>query len=575
MKRAILFLLLSLFAHQAIAQSRDVKHAWLDTIAGQGYRHADFGIVSARIALGRDTALAYRQLDTLIERHYGDMFWAIGTAATYYATQDVLRPDYKLKIRNAWKRFTPYRGDTENHFLMYYAAWLLMTQAYPNDGGDTWFNGKSSRVNYDEAKDYLVQWVNEIARYGQTEWDSPRYAYYFITPLVLLSEYVQDPKLKQLFTNALDLELTDYALEYLDGSYCGAHSRVGDAQALDARHNEAAAYGEYFFGDSTKSGLEDVAFAALTHFECPKVIRALARDRTNAYELYQYKRGRTAIRHAAVANAPVHKYTYMTDAYCLGSMQGGLVQPIQQQSWSLVINSDSTPNVITGLHPFFDSSELAMFFPEYPQLMMERIGQSKRGYPSEDKWFGGSPYERIYQDKNVLAALYDLPDSVLFDHVDLFLPAALAGMFGEIDSEAVRSPDWIIMHDGQTRVGIYLLSSYRLTRLVNGIRVRMRDPKAAYVMICEEIAHRSTSEFVNYLSALHIERTEDGLVSKGDNGKTIRISQRTPYDPLLAAKGRSLYRSPYVNSKLGSGVITLTHGTDKLMLDFTRRPGRP
>ena len=36
------------------------------------------------------------------------------------------------------------------------------------------------------------------------------------------------------------------------------------------------------------------------------------------------------------STAPVYKYSYVTPDYILGSSQGGLLQPIQQQTWSLV-----------------------------------------------------------------------------------------------------------------------------------------------------------------------------------------------------------------------------------------------
>jgi hypothetical protein len=569
MRRSILRLtaaLLLLWSASALhAQDAASKSRWIEAVASHN-GSPNFAVISAKLRLGRDTAFAYRQLDTLLTRGYGDMFWALWSAAAYCSTQDVLRPDYKAKIRSAWKQHTPYRGDTENHFVMYYTAWLLMAQEFPDDAGDTWFNGKSSKENYADAKDFLVHWVDETARYGQTEWDSPRYGYYYITSLVLLAEYTRDATLKARFTKALDLVLADYAIEYLNGNYCGAHSRVSESQALDARRNEMSAYGAYFFGDSVANIGEDVAFAAMSHFTCPSIIRDIARDRSTPYELYEYKRGRTAIRTRAVPNAAVHKYTYMTDHYAMGSIDRGLVQPIQQQSWSLVLNGDSTPSVVTGHHPFVDSSEMTTYFPEYAQFMMERIGAVKQGYTSEDKWAGGSPYERIYQEKNVLAALYDIPDGVRFDHVDLFIPAGLAGsrFTSAVDSEATFSPSWIILHDNGTRVGIYLLSPYHLFKLSNGLRVRMRDPNAGYVAIADDIS-RPVTEFVKHLTSLRIERKGERVISKGDNGKTVDLPN---------AKSRQndgwLYRSPYINSKLGSDVVTLAHGKDKLVLDFRR-----
>jgi hypothetical protein len=570
---SLCIVLVLLTANDSHAQSSTMKSAWLERVGNYSSSHPDFGVVTARLVLGRDTALAYRELDTLLTRHYGDMFWAMWTSATYYATQDVLRPDYKRRIREAWKIDTPYRGDTENHFLLYYTAWFLMSQAFPDDPASTWFNGKSAQENYAEAREYLESWVRETSRHGQTEWDSPRYGYYYITPLILLSEYTKDARLKKLFEQALDLQLADYAIDYLDGNYCGAHSRVSDAGALNAKDNEINVYGSYFFGDSVENVREDVAFAALSHFECPKIIRDIALDRSSAFESYEYKRGRTTIRDSHELNAPVYKYTYMTKDYALGSMQGGIVQPIQQQSWSLVLPSNSAPNVVTGLHPYYDSSELAMFFPEYPQFMMERIGNVKHGYPSEDKWVGGSPYERIYQEKNVLVWLCDLPDSVKYHHADLFIPWQAYALDSNIKIDTVDYPaEWNITTTNNTHVGIFPLAPNERSREAGGVRLRMKGSHSGAIVICESSDKISSTEFARKLLDLKITQQGTRIYSAGDRGKTIDISRTTVTRPLIANVEREnwLYHSPYVNSKRGSGIVTLTHGRDKLLLDFRR-----
>ncbi|HZK75865.1 MAG TPA: hypothetical protein VFD13_03065, partial [Candidatus Kapabacteria bacterium] len=290
------FLLAMTVWSNASAQSLATKLAVLDRIAAIPVRN-DFAIVAAKIHQGVDTAAAYRQLDTLLSRANGDMFWMYGCAGLYYVTQDVLRPSYKARIRYCWKHFTPYRGDTENHFLMYYGSLLLMSQAWPDLPDTDWFMGKSSKEIYAESKEYLDHWIDETVRYGQEEWDSPRYGYYYITPLALLAEYTKDTRLKHRFEMMLEYELASYAADYLDGCYCGAHSRVGDDAAIDPRAAEITAYGKYFFEDSVSHLLPDVAFAAMTHFVCPKIIREIATDRSIPYEQYSLKRGRQMLRY--------------------------------------------------------------------------------------------------------------------------------------------------------------------------------------------------------------------------------------------------------------------------------------
>ncbi len=562
-------------------QSPRTKSLVLARVAAIPVR-ADFAIVAAKIRTGTDTAAAYRELDTLLSRAYGDMFWMYGCTGLFFETQDVLRPQYKARIRCAWKHFTPYRGDTENHFLMYYGMLLLMSQAWPDLPDTDWFMGKSSKEIYAESKEYLNHWMDETVRYGQEEWDSPRYGYYYITPLLLLAEYTKDARLKHRFEMMLEYELASYAADYLDGCYCGAHSRVGDDASIDPRKAEITAYGKYFFEDSVSHLLPDVAFAAMTKFVCPKIIREIAMDRSVPYEQFSVKRGRQMLRymdkwsihdsvHIFEGHAIVSKYDYMTKDYCLGSILGGIVQPIQQQSWSLVFNSDKPNNIITGLNPYVSSTELGMFFPEYPSFMLERISAVKASYTSEDKWVGGSPYERIYQDKNVLVALYDLPDSEKYHHIDLFYPKALA----DVPNELEEDNPWQFYQYDSTLIAIYFIgkSRGRDVCIPDSIGYHVRRVPASssgdfgYLIYCESLRGQTKHDLVDKLSKLHLVRSNAEIVSEEDGGRAIRIDVSGSMSP---SRKSWLFKSPYLESKKGSGVLTLRYKGETRVLDFNK-----
>ncbi|MFI5201023.1 MAG: hypothetical protein ACHQNE_01375 [Candidatus Kapaibacterium sp.] len=568
---AMQFLLAMTFASNAFAQSPRTKAHVLSQIAAIPIR-ADFAIVAAKIHQGVDTAAAYRELDTLLSRAYGDMFWMYGCAGLYYVTQDVLRPDYKARIRYCWKHFTPYRGDTENHFLMYYGSLLLMSQAWADLPDTDWFMGESSKDIYAESKEYLDHWIDETVSYGQEEWDSPRYGYYYITPLALLAEYTKDARLKHRFEMMLEYELADYAADYLDGCYCGAHSRVGDDAAIDPRKAEITAYGKYFFEDSVSHLLPDVAFAAMTNFECPNIIRQIAIDRSQPYEQFSLKRGRQMLRymddwstsdssHDSTFHAPVYKYDYMTKDYCLGSMQGGIVQPIQQQSWSLVFNSDKPNNIITGLNPYVSATELGMFFPEYPSFMLERISGTKASYTSEDKWEGGSPYERIYQDKDVLVALYDLPDSEKYRDVTVYLPKELKGGVHDVGQ---WNRKWSFFQFDSTFIALYTIGigQYHVPDYTRLIISAPNDSVCGYLVYCTTNNKTSKEEFFNHLKNLSLIIDSNSVRSKEDDGKTINILLRDP------RKHDWLFHSPFLESKKDSGVLTIRYKGETRVLDF-------
>ena len=264
-------------------------------------------------------------------------------------------------------------------------------------------------------------------------------------------------------------------------------------------------------------------------------------------------------------HAPVYKYDYMTKDYCLGSMQGGIVQPIQQQSWSLVFNSNKPHNIITGLNPYVSADELGMFFPEYPSFMLERITGTKASYTSEDKWEGGSPYERIYQDKNVLVALYDLPDSEKYREIDLFIPDCLTpiGPYPHFTNRPYTCPSgWRMFECDSTLVGIYMFDGYDADSTSGGMRYRSAATDGGYIIVCKSLQNITKNEFVRRIGNLGIARTLTGIYSKGDDNLTVDISTTPMHN------SDWLFRSPFLESKKGSGVLTIRYKGAERVLDF-------
>jgi len=566
MKLIILLLLLCVPICSS-AQTKSVKDRALQQIIKKP-SGPNFAVVSAKLRLHVEVKNAYRQLDTLLVRPYGDMFWMYGCAGLYLATQDVLRPEYKARIRECWKRFTPYRGDTENHFLMYYGSLLLMSEVWPDLNGDEWFTGQSSKEIHDQAADYLVHWIDETVKKGQIEWDSPRYEYYFITPLVLLANYERDTTLKQRFKMMLEYELADYAIDYLDGNYCGAHSRVSDQAAIDPKSAETTAYGEYFFTDSVTHIQPDIAFAALSSFDCPKIIRTIATDRSTPYFSRELKRGRTTIRGTDVRNAQVFKRGAMTSEFCLGSMQGGIVQPIQQQSWSLVFKSSLPNNIIFSLHPNVDSNELAMFFPEEPSFMMERIGSVKVGYPSENKWVGGSPYEHIYQTEHELVAHYEIAKEAKYHHVDLFFPHNHDVVFLGNGTLPADRNGWIKLRCNKTLVGIHVPTGGQWSDEGRNFRMRFNRDTVTIWLIAELLGDRDANRLAHEFSkAQPISKGKSLEFKQPFHDETIRFNEGSENNH---EEVNLFFDSPFMTSKAESGVLVLHTPKETLTLDFNK-----
>lgn len=520
----LLLLLLSI-CHTADShsQSASMRKLVLNKIASsQGPPY--FATIASQIRTGIHKELGFAKLDTLLTLEKGDMFWMYGCAGLYFSCRTELPDRYKVKIRECWKKFTPYRGDTENHFLMYYGSLYLMSQEWSGLAGSEWFNGKSSEEIHTESREYLRHWIDEISTVGMMEFDSPRYMYYFITPLVLLAEYAADAEDKRLFTMALELMLADYAHDYYFGNYAGAHSRIGFETPFDTRNTETSSYGDLYFEENITHFLPDIAFAAMASFKCPEIIKNIATKKSYPFESIEMKRGRTTIRYTYEKNAIVTKKLFATKEYALGSMQGGLVSPIQQQSWSLVINTPKPNNVITGLHPYIAKEELGMFFPEEPSWQLARIEGAKKGYSSEDKWVGGSPFESISQEKNSLRVEYK----------NIIKKA-------RSQKVALRLPKWTTLSSESDGV---------ISAQCDALSLKVNFPPG-YRKIEEDDSYRFEADVVGGAASYSITCPE-------------AIGSRSS----ILGQGEYLYQSDYMYSERGSGVVTLEFANTKRVLNF-------
>ena len=120
------------------------------------------------------------------------MFPVIGA---YCYGKGKMSPGTEAAVRKAWKTYTPYRGDTENHWAMYHATLYLAAEQWPGLPGSEWFNGKSSEQNLNETREYLLDWMFATLLSWETAADRRNIAvlhqfysgHTFLTALVVLS----------------------------------------------------------------------------------------------------------------------------------------------------------------------------------------------------------------------------------------------------------------------------------------------------------------------------------------------------------------------------------------------------
>jgi hypothetical protein len=564
------------------AQFDQRRQQLLDAVSRE--RDRGFFTVTAKLAEGRDKEWALAMLDSLTtDESIGGMFYSYSAIGTYLRLRDQLPDSLKQKIRQAYRERTMYRGDTENHWVMYYTGLYLAAQTWPNEGRSQWFNGKSSTENFKEAEGWLNQWMKITSTIGQGEFDSPTYFIVFITPMLTLYDFAEDPVMKRKAEMMADLLFADYAVEHLDGNYCGGHSRDYPDDIINPISAPAALWAWLYFGEPHKElwketryhpryrGGWETVFGATSTYRLPEIIYHIATDRTKPYVDTETKRVRNVIRFGLVKNPPVYKYTYMTRQYALGSLQGGILQPIQQHTWDVTYDSDKPNNTIFTLHPFYSGRELARFFPEEQKFLADEVNRYHLVYTDPNKWNSSSPYERTFQHKNAIIVLYDIAKDAMQQHIDGFFPKNL-------DERTVDPSGWIFCRAGSVYVAVFPLKPYewieekvdwrfRSHVLKNGIvaEVGSSDEDGSFEAFKSRVL-KSKPSYSNFDKTLTVRYKTRG----GDDMDFTFPNRRELNGKKVDFKSYKLFNSPFIQSEWGSGIIKMTYKNQVRELDFNK-----
>ncbi len=537
-----------------------------DTTAARNYYS-----VAAKYAAGTNVLTADSMFLDLLKEPRGDMFWMFPVIGAYLHGKNEMSEEVNRAVRDAWRTYAPYRGDTENHWCMYYASLYLAAEQWPGLPGSAWFNGKSSEENLEESREYLIHWVKITTTIGQGEFDSPDYLPEYVIPMVLLAEFAEDKSMRKRAAMMTDYLLADFAVDHLEGQYVGGFSRVTEPAVYQPLRGNASAFAYLYFGTGIPSLSGWILFPALAAYRLPEIIYDVATDRNRTYVHRERKRVRNAIRFAEEKNPPVYKYTYMTEDYALGSLQGGILQPIQQHTWSVRFTDGSPYTAVFGLHPYWSGYELAMFFPQRVKTLVADVVPSKSTYNSPDKWTGGSPYERTFQYRNTLLVLYDIPEGTNSGHISGYFPRNL--------EQLIRHPSgWILAQAGRTYIGWYPLQPYEWMEEESNWRLRSRHRQNGYVVeVRSETEIGSFDNFIDVVGSLQPEaELQDHAVSlryRNAEGHLMEFAfpdRRKLDNNPVDLSGYELFEGPHLNASVGSEMLTITYGNRKRTLDFKR-----
>jgi hypothetical protein len=568
------------FAATPAPPFKERKLAFIDAYAhfkGPGdYGYAE---IAAKLWRHEDPAWCSQKLEQLLNAGpVGDMFWMFPVTAIAYLDQGQLTGSAREALRRSWRTYMPYRGDTENHFLLYYTSLYLMSQLWPDQPGKSWYTGKSSRENFEEARQWIEDWVHLTTTRGQGEYDSPHYMGVYLLPMSYLAAWAKDPAMKKRAQMMLDYLIADYAPENLDGLYVGAHSRIYEQQLVERWNGVSSDFGWLWFGVGRPLPLPDnyaLYYCVASGYEPPEILKRIGTDRSKPYTHIEKKRTRNRWRFNDELHGPVYKTTYVRREYALGSDQGGVLQPIQQHSWDVtwsVPDPRGVQNTFFTNHPYSSIDELQTYFVFNPDGAAESVAKSKKTYDSPDKLLGGSPYEKIVQDQDTLITLYDIPADTRFPHVN--------GFFSKDLSEVREDKSgWIFMRAGaSTYIACRPLSPYSWKPIAGGGR-RLFSPylkNGFVVQVAAASEFPNLDAFAEAIRALPLEFHLDPkprVVFRSLRGVAIDFTWGET--PLVRGKPLDyqhwpLFGGPFLEAAVDSEQLILKYGQMRRVLDFRK-----
>ena len=490
------------------------------------------------------------------------------------------------------------RGNTENHWLMYYAGNLLAAERWPDE--PVFWNGRPPAAMREEATRWILGTIEHTARIGHHEYDSPGYHIEHMAPLIGLYEHAKDAHLRQQVERVLMLFMADMALAYYKGSWAGGHSREGYRQNTWTRSGPIQTLQYlYFGGEALDPDCHLHGFAmpgVVASYRPPALFAQLALDRSQPQVVKKTKAPRTIFRHVDREAALVRKYTYMSRSFALGTSQVGLpgapAGPIDLVSWDLTWHGPKHQAKIGCNHPYQSPGRFSAFLNPLPEDARRAIGGGKPYLQRPDRLFGASPFEQMMQHEGTAMVLYRIPEDDEAPFVNAYLPMSV---------DWVAQGGWLFGDMGDFYVGLRPIGNYiwehiressnDSTMVVEGGLIdtwllRILDVNAGLVL--EAVEATEAGDFLEYCER----RAARDVDLSGWPGQS-RVSAETfsghrmemVYDGPHSVDGEvidydawPLYGAPGAAAQMHTGKMAFRYGDQEVAVDFeldTTKPMMP
>ena len=452
---------------------------------------------------------------------------------------------------------------SENHMLMFRTARYLAACHFE---GETFNQYKKTAEEIRQIDyDYLVDFLQYRARRGWAEFDSMGYGVEDFLSLINLYDCAPDEEIRTLAKMSMDTLILSMITDSTENAiYGGAHGRNYNVVVSNMRSGMAF-LNTLYFGTSSFDEIPE----SMPHLGCSFVYTSDYRPDDIVYAVVAEKEypftSNDVIHNHVQQWTPkevgyISKSTYSTELYSLGAVNRqdsyywiDGYEEHQQTNWSMTFANNSQAT-LTSHHP----------------------GNSG----THQYWCGDNNCycNHLFAHENVVMGIYHIPGQAgEFDFIHAYVPR---GQYHEVIEEPEQGRIFVRLGDAYAVMRFsapYTWSETASTHEIiirdgtrrNDIRIAMvteAGDKATYGSFEEFVKQMQAKEMSFDRSTLHLVYGNMEIKLDYNKKQTIEhnildgVEQTYPYE--------YTYNSPYMQSKLDSGVITVTVGNRVRTMDY-------
>jgi hypothetical protein len=523
----------------------------------------DNGIFSeiAKMELGRwdkiSTTAVLDALDGINRRKDCSDFYLCGLLGMVYryADKPEFPPSLKQPLEDCILNFKYWDDEpgsdamcyrTENHSLLFHACEILAGQLYPervftnvNQPG-SWHIEKGERL--------ARAWLRNRASSGFKEWDSNCYFEEDTLSLTTLASLAKNGEIWEMAAIVLDKMFFTMAVNSFKGVFGSTHGRTY-TPFIKTGFREGTApisrllWGMGIFNDHLLGGVS----LAVSSYELPPIIEAIAVDQMDEmWDREQHAGSQEDFGTSGSANTTcVNKVTYKTPDYMLASAQDWRPgeKGYQQHIWQATLSPHAT------------------IFTSHPPCAAED------GSHRPNFWHGNDTLPRVAQWKDVLVAVYNLPEDDWMGFTHAYFPAYAFTKYEVRDGWAFAQVD----------NGYIALTAAKglefITQGDNAFRELRSEgtPNVWLVQMGRAALDGTFEEFTAKVLAMPVKFGAGKVDLTGLRGDKIAFGWKGAFK--VNGKAQKLsdfkhYENPFCTAELGADTMEIQYGLDAMKLHF-------